>query len=107
LVISGQAYFVHEGANPAYYLLIPKVDGATVASDDFSGFSAGVAAAHEVVASGNGIDEVSVAYTVVHPVGPGNYTVSQDGGSVTLNPTTWIHAMNELTATFVPTGGIT
>lgn len=107
MVISGQAYFVHEGASPAYYVLIPKVDGATVASNDFSGFPAGVAAAHEMVASGSGIDEVSVAYTVVHPVGSGTHTVSQDGGPVILNPTTWTHAMNELTATFVPTGGIT
>jgi hypothetical protein len=106
LVISGQAYFVHEGASPAYYVLIPKVDGAIVASNDFSGFPAGVAAAYEVVASGSGIDEVSVAYTVVHPVGPGTHTVSQDA---VLCPSTQRLGLmrNELTATFVPTGGIT
>jgi len=100
LIISGQSYLSNSSATQKGMILVPRVNGIPVGSSDHNN----AAALYDSPASGNPGNEITLAYTVVHPVSRGTHVVSQDGGPTVSG--TWSNGMNELTALFIPRGGL-
>jgi len=100
LIISGQAFLANSSASQKHMILVPRVDGLAVGSSDNNN----AAAVYDSPATGNPGNEITLAYTIVHPVSRGTHVVSQDGGPISSG--LWSSGMNELTALFIPRGGL-